>query len=121
MEPVTVAADICKPLSLPRRYDSTAVNYVFHCLLTEQKADAMRHLASALAPDGTLFGATVLGELELHNWFSGRALRTNNQRGIFNNLTDTRESLQAALDGAFGSVRIELVGSVAIFSAREPR
>jgi hypothetical protein len=74
-----------------------------------------------LKGNGVLFGATVLGEPRLHTWMSMRALLANNRRGIFDNRADTTETLSSMLDESFEDHSIEVVGSVALFSARHPR
>ena len=42
-----------------------------------------------------------------------------NRKGIFSNSHDTVADLQAALGKRFGSVKIEVKGSVALFEARQ--
>jgi hypothetical protein len=68
-----------------------------------------------------LFGATVLGTPSLHTRFSLSALRVNNRRGIFDNLSDMEAELRVILGVSFAAVSIEIVGSVAIFTATQPR
>ena len=60
-----VEADVCKPLPIIGPFDSAALNGVIHCLpgpLT-RKAGAIANVAAVLAPDGVLFGASILGTL----------------------------------------------------------
>lgn len=123
LRPVTVEADVCKPLPLEQRFDSVALNYVLHCLPGPQatKAAAVRHVAQVLESDGVLFGATVLGTPELHTWLSSAPLRSNNKRGIFDNLDDTEDGLAEILDRSFLQTSVETVGSVAVFAAHRPR
>jgi len=123
LNPSVVRADVCSPFSLGEKFDSIALNYVLHCLPgpMSQRAAVIRNLATHLAPDGTLFGATVLGEPELHTRLSRAALHENNRVGIFDNLGDTREALRDILSQEFASVEIETVGSVAVFSAARPQ
>jgi hypothetical protein len=85
-----------------------------------RRSVAIHSLAQLLDPDGVLFGATVLGTPDLHTWLSRAALRENNHRGIFDNLSDTEAGLRELLSGSFGTVDIEVVGSVAVFAARVP-
>jgi len=56
----------------------------------------------------------------LHTWLSRAALRDNNKRGIFDNLSDTEPELRELLSGSFGSFDLHVVGSVAVFAARLP-
>jgi SAM-dependent methyltransferase len=120
--PLVLQADVCKPLPTDGRFDSIALNYVLHCLPgpMSQRSGVIRTLASHLEPDGVLFGATLLGSPELHTWLSGMALRQNNRLGFFDNLSDTQDALRKILGESFARVDLELVGSVAVFSAAKP-
>jgi hypothetical protein len=103
-------------------FQSAAINLVIHCLRGPQsrKADAVAHVASVLAPGGVLFGATVLGEAGPHTWLARRVLHAFNRQGGFDNLDDSETAVRAMLEAAFRQVKIEIVGSVAIFEARDP-
>lgn len=61
--PITVEADVMKPLPVDGRYDSAALSFVRHCLRGPEgnKAVAVRNIADVLSPEGVLFGGTVLG------------------------------------------------------------
>lgn len=120
LQPRTVQADVCKPLPVEGRYDSAALSYVLHCLPSGHKATAIRNVAQVLQPEGVLFGASVLGTSGPHTWVSRRALLANNRRTIFDNLDDSEDGLTTALRASFKSVDVSLVGSVAVFTAREP-
>ena len=63
----------------------------------------------------------MLGTPELHTWLSRAALRENNRRGIFDNLSDTEDALRDILNQSFEVVDLHVVGSVAVFSAARPR
>ena len=63
-----VEADVLKPLPVDGPFDSAALSLVIHCLpgpLT-RKATAVANIAAVLAPDGVLFGASVLGRSGQH-------------------------------------------------------
>ena len=123
LRPAVLHADVCKPLLITEHFDSIALNYLLHCLPgpMSRRAVAVGQLAALLESDGVLFGATVLGTRVLHTRLSYLALRANNYRGIFDNLTDTEEGLRAILNDSFEVVTIDLIGSVAIFTATRPR
>jgi SAM-dependent methyltransferase len=123
LNPSLLRADVCKPLPVEQRFDSIAINYVLHCLPgpMPKRRGVVRNLAALIEPDGVLFGATVLGSPELHTWLSRAALRDNNRRGIFDNLHDTEGELREILGGSFEAVDIDIVGSVAAFTATNPR
>jgi SAM-dependent methyltransferase len=118
-----VEADVLKPLPVDGRYDSAALHLVIHCLPgpLPRKAAAVANVAAALAPDGVLFGASVLGTSGRHTWAARRMLAAFNRQGGFDNLTDTEEGLGEILGASFEHVELETIGSIAIFAARNPR
>lgn len=123
MKLTTVEADVLKPLPINGPFDSAALNGVLHCLPgpQHQKAVAIRNVAAVLAPDGVLFGGTILGSLEQHTPLARAILWAFNRRGVFNNLADTEEGLHEILEESFQTVEINLVGSMAQFMATGPR
>lgn len=119
-----LVGDIMKPLTMLEgcHFDSIALFYLLHCLpgTMNEKAHVFAQLKAHLAPDGVLFGATVLGDEAGHNLF-GRALqRIYNRKGIFDNRHDTLESLRAALSLHFAKVSVDQEGVVALFVASTP-
>jgi SAM-dependent methyltransferase len=111
--------NVLAPIEFDESYRSVALHYVLHCLpgTMNSKAVVFGHLKKGLAPGGVLFGATVLGKGVPHTRPAWALLALYNQRGIFHNLEDDVESLATALQHHFESYKIELVGSVALFSA----
>jgi SAM-dependent methyltransferase len=122
LNPVTVEADVMKPLPLQGRFDSAALSFVLHCLPgpLEHKAVAISNIAAVLEPDGVLFGGTVLGTEAEHSRAARGVLRAFNRQGAFDNLGDTADGLQAILEGSFRDVEVEATRSVAHFIARRP-
>jgi SAM-dependent methyltransferase len=123
LQVTAVQADVLKPLPVEGLFKSAALHGVIHCLpgpLT-RKAAAVTHVAAVLAPDGVLFGMSILGSSGPQSWLSRRMLRTLNRRGTFDNLTDTDEWLNEILAASFEQVELETIGSVAIFVATKPR
>jgi SAM-dependent methyltransferase len=118
-----IEADVLKPLPVQGPFESAALNLVIHCLPgpLSRKALAVANVATTLAPDGVLFGASVLGRSGQHSWLARRVLSAFNWRGAFDNLEDTEVGLREILAASFGHVELETVGSVAIFSATNPR
>lgn len=114
--------DILINESLPRRrHRSVAANYVLHCLPNagDSKRTAIANLADLTSDDGTLFGATVLGEAS-HNRLGRILMRTCNNRGMFDNASDNEYDLTQNLRDHFHSVRIERYSTVAMFTASRP-
>ena len=121
--PVTVEADVMKPLPLEGGYDSAALSFVLHCLHgpMSNKATAIRNVADTLTPDGILFGGTVLGTREPHTRTARAFLWAFNKQGGFDNRDDTVEGLRRILEAFFQHVEIERSGSAALFAATGPR
>ena len=118
-----VQADVLKPLPVSGPFDSAALHLVIHCLPgpMTRKALAVQHVAASLAPDGVLFGASVLGRSGNHSWLARRVLTVFNRQGGFDNLEDSEAGLREILGASFDHVEIEIVGSAAIFAATHPR
>lgn len=115
MNVTTVEADVLKPLPVDGPFDSAALNYVLHCLPGPQshKAAAIRNVAAVLAPNGALFGGTVLGVSGQHTPLARAILWAFNRRGSFDNLGDTEAGLREILEESFQTVQIDVVGPVA--------
>ena len=123
LAPTTIEADVLKPLPVPGPFDSAALNGVLHCLPgpLPRKAAAVANVAAVLAPNAILFGSTILGMSGHHTWVGRRILESNNRRGTFDNLGDTKEGLAEILRDSFEHVAIETVGSMAIFAGTNAR
>lgn len=119
----TVEADVLKPLPIDGPFDSAALNGVLHCLPgpLPDKGAAVANVAAVLAPEGVLFGSSILGDDGRHTWLGRRILEGNNRRGTFDNLGDTEEGLGEILGAWFERVELETVGAMAIFAATNPR
>jgi SAM-dependent methyltransferase len=120
--PTIVEADVLKPLPVRGPFDSVAMSAVVHCLPgpMEAKEPAIRHVASVLDPGGVLFGVTVLGTEAAHSLLARGFLKIANLQGGFDNLGDTVEGLESILARSFSEVEIDIVGSLAHFTARSP-
>jgi hypothetical protein len=114
-----VEADVLKPLPVQGPFDSAALHLVIHCLPGphERKAKAVQNVAAVLADDGIFFGASVLGRTGRHTRAGRGLLRLFNRQGGFDNLDDSEESLRRMLSASFEQVEIEVIGSIAAFSA----
>ncbi len=100
-------------------FDSIAMSNLLHCVpgTLRDKAVVFEHAQRALAPSGTLFGATVLGAEADHSKRSLKAIERLNRSGDFSNLDDRREDLEAGLSDAFSTYEVEIQGVVALFTA----
>ena len=84
------------------------------------KATVLANLKPCLNSSGVLFGATVLGDAAGHNGFGSKLMAVYNKKGIFGNRSDTAAGLRQALEKHFATDSVEVVGKVALFSARTP-
>jgi SAM-dependent methyltransferase len=121
-DPTLVEADVLKPLPVRGPFDSVALSAVLHCLPgpMEAKEPAIEHVASVLDTRGVLFGVTVLGADAAHSVPARAFLRIANLQGGFDNLGDTVEGVESMLTRWFSEVEIDIVGSLAHFTARSP-
>jgi ubiquinone/menaquinone biosynthesis C-methylase UbiE len=123
MHPTTIQSDVMKPLPVQGPFDSAALNFVLHCLRGPQshKAVAIRNVAAVLEPHGVLFGGTVLGTAERHTPQARAILWAFNRKGDFDNLGDTADGLRQILEDTFRAAEVDVIGSVALFTATGPR
>jgi SAM-dependent methyltransferase len=117
-----VQADVLKPLPITGPFGSAALSFVLHCLPgpMERKAPAIENIARVLAPDGVLFGTTVLGAGADHNRLARAFLWNFNKRGVFGNLQDTEAGLREILERSFHDVELRTIHGIAIFVATNP-
>src|SRR5262249_16196399 len=118
--PAVHRADALEPWG-EAAFESIAVVHLLHCLPGSSIADKVIVLeqgASALSPDGVIFGATILADPDLQTPLSPLALRAANRRGTMSNVGASRADLDDALAEHFHWHELTLRGSVALFSAR---
>jgi SAM-dependent methyltransferase len=120
-EPRTHRANVLEDWRLePDTYDSVAMTHLLHCVpgpMSAKGATAFEHAHRALAPGGTLFGATILGRGVPISPLARAFIAISNARGIL----DNREDTPAALATAFPTRAVTIHGTVALFTARKQR
>ena len=119
----TLVADALQPLPAPiGPFDSIGTNFLFHCLPGSwpQTSRALDHLADRLTDDGVLFGSTILGKDVQHTPIGRLLLAAYNRSGIFDNRHDDAAGLAQVLSQHFTNVSVDVVNTVALFSARGP-
>jgi len=120
-QPVKVQADALVPWPQTLgRFGSIALNYLLHCLpgAMTGKASLFDHLRPHLADDGVVFGATILQGDAPRSVAARKLMKIYNTKGVFSNEQDTQAALREALESRFREVEIEMIGCVALFSAR---
>jgi SAM-dependent methyltransferase len=123
MQPLSVEADVMKPLPVQGPFDSAALSFVLHCLRgpMANKAIAIGNVADALTPEGVLFGGTVLGMTAEHSRSARGFLKAVNKKGDFDNLDDSADGLREILAASFQEVEVDVIRSVALFAASRPK
>lgn len=123
LDVTAVEANVLEPLPVAGPFSSAALHGVLHCLPgpLARKAPAVANVAAVLAPDGVLFGMSILASSEPQSWLARRMLASVNRRGTFDNLDDTADGLREILAASFETVELQTVGSAAIFAATNPR
>jgi hypothetical protein len=120
--PTTVRANVLDPVELgDARFGSIGLNFLFHCLpggLQWKAATVASNLRPYLAPNGVVFGSTILGRGVSHNLLGRRLMRLYNRKRIFSNLEDDQQGLEQGLASELTDVEIQVVGTVALFVAR---
>jgi len=120
-QPETYQQNILEPVTQEiTHFDSLGINYLFHCVpgTIAEKAIAFDHLKPFLNPDATVFGSTILQGDVPRSAMAKWLMSVYNKKGIFHNTQDTLEELQQALESRFTDVSIDVIGCVALFSAR---
>lgn len=102
-------------------FESVCLNYVLHCLpgSCAHKASVIANLKAVMAPEGVLFGSTILGATAATNNWARAVLTFYNFIGSFHNTSDTAEDLAAALAKQFQYHICRVIGSVALFAASD--
>ena len=120
--PRIVRASALEPLPLgEQRFDSVGLNFLLHGLpgpIEQKTRTVLEGVKPQLAPGAVVFGSTILGRGVRHNAVGRALLRPYNRKGIFSNLADDLEGLERALAAGLSTVEAEVVGTVALFSAR---
>lgn len=116
--------DVFQPLDdINDQYDSIGVNYLLHCLpgTLDQKKIALENLSKKLSPNSTLFGSTILGDSAKHNFLGKYLISLYDRKKIFCNRQDSAKELKNVLQQIFREVHVEVIGAVALFTAKSPQ
>jgi 2-polyprenyl-3-methyl-5-hydroxy-6-metoxy-1,4-benzoquinol methylase len=119
--PETYRRNVLEPIPFDAdKFDSVGINYLLHCLpgSMESKAVVFGHLKALMNPNAVLFGSTILHNGIDRKWSARRLMAVYNKKGIFSNREDDLDGLRRGLEGRFKDVSVEVIGCVALFSAR---
>lgn len=116
--------DITQPLpkSCPK-FNSISMYHLLHCIPgpVPAKTAIFAHLKHNLAPDGVVFGTTVLGKDVRHNLFGRLVMVGCNWKGIFDNWADGAEDFNDALREHFYDVETQVRGALFLWRASKPK
>jgi hypothetical protein len=118
--PQTIVANILEPLPRLEPFRSAGLCYLLHCVpgTMSEKAVAFDHVSAHLAPGARVFGATIVQGTLRRSRIAQAFMDLYNRNGIFSNVTDTLEDLDAELRKRFRDVRVESRGTVALFEVK---
>jgi hypothetical protein len=120
--PVVHRWNVLDPVTEPLPpFGSIGLSNLLHCLpgTMLEKGKVLGNLRRLLREGGVLFGATVLGKgVDGAGALYRAANRVYNRRKIFCNVEDGAEELERILAVHFAERSVEVVGSMALFSAR---
>jgi hypothetical protein len=125
LQPSMVHEDVLQPHGAlgDRKFSSISLFYLLHCLpgpMAHKGSAVFQLLRRHLNAEGTLYGATILGDQSGHNWIGRRLMKLYNRKGIFGNRQDTLAALESALRRHFAKVTVWQQGHVALFRAENP-
>lgn len=104
-------------------FDAISLFYVFHCLpgkISDKASKILTTVTPLLQPDGTVYGATILGKGVHHNWIGKILMKLWNSKGVFDNYDDDVDGLTDALKEHFEDVKVRVEGKVALFVGKRP-
>lgn len=120
--PASHLGNVLEPINIGSSgFGSIGLNYLLHCVPgnLESKSIVFGHLKPLLKEGGVVFGSTILGRDVPHNFLARKLMGIYNTKGIFSNLSDCPQDLEAGLKAHFREYTIRVEGCVALFSARK--
>lgn len=114
--------DIFLPLDPTIKYKSISLFYLLHYLPgpPSRKLTLFNNLRNNMAPEGVLYGTTVLGKGIKHNLLGKALMALFNAKGIFDNREDSEEEMKERLNACFEKVDTKVVGTVLMFKCQGP-
>ncbi len=102
------------------KFDSISMNYLLHCLpeSLKEKSLVFRNLLPYLNDNGVIFGSTILGKDVEAGYLTRKLMSVYNTKGISDNYQDSLSVLSSSLHEYFRIVDIQVIGCVAIFTAK---
>jgi len=120
-QPQVLQRNVLAPIDFDGpRFDSLAMNLLFHCLpgSLPEKAVALDHLLPLLNPGARVFGATLLQGDVSRSLPAKGLMSLYNAKGIFSNRDDSVVALREALASRLDEVHVEVQGCAGLFHGR---
>ncbi|MCP3945146.1 MAG: class I SAM-dependent methyltransferase [Desulfobacteraceae bacterium] len=119
--PEVFCSDVFEPFDTGReKFDSIALNGLFHCIpgTMKEKGIVFDNAKQVLNPGGVVFGCTILNKDVKKGWAAKFMMKTTNDNKAFSNLEDGLDELKEELSNRFETVKINMMGCMALFSAK---
>ncbi len=119
--PEVYCSDVFEPFETgDEKYDSIALNGLFHCIpgTMKEKGIVFDNAKQVLNPGGVVFGCTILNKDVQKGWSAKFMMKMTNENKAFSNLEDGLDELKEELSNRFETVTIDMIGCMALFSAR---
>lgn len=118
-----VVGDALEPYPVDGKFDSIGLFHLLHCIPGDlpAKASVLLNAAQVLKPDGVVFGANVTPVDCKSNVFAKMVLAFSHRLGALNNQNDSHADMETVLNETFADVRIQRVGYMSLWEAREPK
>lgn len=102
------------------RFDSIALNGLLHCLpgSIKEKAAVFDHAKQVMNPGGVVFGCTILNKGVRKSVAAKLMMFMTNRKKVFSNIDDCFDDLKEELSKRFKTISINVIGCMAVFSAR---
>lgn len=126
-DPNSIHQELVDSQQQPDRFDIILTSMLLHCVPgpPQRKATALASLARLVEPQsGVLAGATILGDRAegvRHNLLGRFILFWHNALDMFDNRGDDVLAFIGALRSEFHDVKWEIIGTILIFQARQPK
>ena len=119
--PEIYCGDVFEPFDTgAERFDSIALNGLLHCIpgTMKDKGVVFENAKQVLNPGGIVFGCTILNIGVKKSVAAKMMMQVTNKNKAFSNLQDGLDDLREELAKRYQDVSIDVIGCMALFSAR---
>jgi len=121
-----ITGDALKPFPVPinETFDSIGLFHLLHCIPGDlpTKSAVLKNAGNGLSKDGVVFGANVTPmDCEQQNMFAKGVLALSHSLGALNNQQDSHADMEKVLDTLFYDYKVERIGCMSLWQARNPK